>query len=328
MTFRKQKQMSRERVLGGNQPLAPTRIRTRTIPSYRNSKEDPSYKPSSRSRKNDRARPGNEKWENAAATNFINGSWTREEDETIVEWVKEHGPTCWTKLADLLPGRIGKQCRERWHNSLNPSVIKSQWTPQEDELICKYQAKLGNKWARISDMLPGRTDNAVKNRWNSTLKKRAAQILANMAPSANSSSTQSSDDDQDDFEDQQSSPAAHIPNKSEINDVHEEEKHEEEEVENSAEEKQDSPDDIQIPPRIFIPTPPVIEKNLLISLLSPVSPPSNRQSPLFNQEKDSPRLIPTTPTFDWGDPWNDNLDLITNKSPPLYDVDQLLCPDL
>ena len=322
--------MSRERVISGNQPLAPTRIRTRTMPSYRKSKEDPSYKPSSRSRKNERSRLGLEKWENAAATNFINGSWTREEDEQIVEWVKEHGPTCWTKLADLLPGRIGKQCRERWHNSLNPTVIKSQWTQQEDELICKFQAKLGNKWARISDMLPGRTDNAVKNRWNSTLKKKASQILANLPPSGNSSSTQSSDDD--DF-DQQSSPVAQLPEKSptSVNITSTSLHDEEEEATQSSEESQEEKDtSIQTPPRLLIPTPttPVIEKNLLVSLLSPITPPSSRQSPIFSDEKDSPRLIPTTPTFEWGDPWNDNLELLSNKSPPLYDVDQLLLPDL
>lgn len=302
-----------------NQPLAPTRVRSRVI-SYRSSKDD-SYRPSTRTRRNERSRNYIEKWENAAASNFINGSWTREEDETIVDWVKEHGPTSWTKLAELLPGRIGKQCRERWHNSLNPSVIKSQWTQEEDELICKYQAKLGNKWARISEMLPGRTDNAVKNRWNSTLKKKAAQILANMQPSA-SSSDNTSEEEENEVEESQSSPVP-IQNASE----HATSDHNEEENAHEANDEEVHETTTIDIPRITIPTSPA-EKNNTFQLLSPVSPPVSVKSPFF-LEKDSPKLLPPTPTIDWTDPWNDSLDFISRKSTStFFDVDQLLCPDL
>ncbi|EAY07611.1 Myb-like DNA-binding domain containing protein [Trichomonas vaginalis G3] len=169
------------------QPLAPTRVRNKINNCVKNVKwqkeEDellmklmlgnmhPNY---SRMAEHFPGKTGQqiaERWDKVLNPELVKGSWTRQEDEIIIKFVQENGTKNWKKLCELLPGRIGKQCRERWRNHLDPNINHQPWTPEEDNLLIKYHEMYGNKWVQISQLIPNRSDNAIKNRWNATIKK-------------------------------------------------------------------------------------------------------------------------------------------------------------
>ncbi|CAM9186575.1 unnamed protein product [Scytosiphon promiscuus] len=106
--------------------------------------------------------------------NPVKGPWSPEEDSLLKVLVDEYGSKKWSLIATQFPGRSGKQCRERWLNHLDIRVRKSAWTGGEDVVLCEAQERLGNKWSEISKLLPGRAENAVKNRFNSIITKRLA----------------------------------------------------------------------------------------------------------------------------------------------------------
>ncbi|CAH9050656.1 unnamed protein product [Cuscuta epithymum] len=104
------------------------------------------------------------------------GLWSPEEDEKLIKHITTYGHGCWSsvpKLAGLQ--RCGKSCRLRWINYLRPDLKRGTFSQEEENLIIELHAVLGNKWSQIAARLPGRTDNEIKNLWNSSIKKKLRQ---------------------------------------------------------------------------------------------------------------------------------------------------------
>ncbi|XAR49223.1 hypothetical protein NMG60_11032342 [Bertholletia excelsa] len=104
------------------------------------------------------------------------GLWSPEEDEKLIKHITKYGHGCWSsvpKLAGLQ--RCGKSCRLRWINYLRPDLKRGTFSQQEENLIIELHSVLGNRWSQIAAQLPGRTDNEIKNLWNSSIKKKLRQ---------------------------------------------------------------------------------------------------------------------------------------------------------
>lgn len=97
------------------------------------------------------------------------GPWTQKEDKLLIDWVNNNDDLNWKKCSQI-PGRSSKQCKVRWINSLNPKIVTSEWKIEEDYIIYTNFKKVGSGWTHISKLLPGRTDLAIKNRFNSKIR--------------------------------------------------------------------------------------------------------------------------------------------------------------
>ncbi|XP_058096825.1 transcription factor MYB93-like [Magnolia sinica] len=105
------------------------------------------------------------------------GPWTPEEDKKLVQHITKHGHGSWRALPKLAGlNRCGKSCRLRWTNYLRPDIKRGKFSKEEEETILNLHSFLGNKWSAIATHLPGRTDNEIKNFWNTHLKKKLIQM--------------------------------------------------------------------------------------------------------------------------------------------------------
>ncbi|KAA0041411.1 hypothetical protein IC582_009864 [Cucumis melo] len=127
-------------------------------------------------------------------TKLRKGLWSPEEDDKLMSYMLNNGQGCWSDVArNAGLQRCGKSCRLRWINYLRPDLKRGAFSPQEEHLIIHLHSLLGNRWSQIAARLPGRTDNEIKNFWNSTIKKRLKNLSSTPSPNTSSTGSPSTD---------------------------------------------------------------------------------------------------------------------------------------
>ncbi|XP_054791775.1 transcription factor WER-like [Prosopis cineraria] len=124
---------------------------------------------------------------------YKKGLWTEEEDRVLMEYIGVHGRKHWNRISKVTGlMRSGKSCRLRWLNYLSPNVKHGSFTEEEDDLIIRLHNLLGNRWSLIAGRVPGRTDNQVKNHWNTHLCKKLGITKQTKRPMKHKESSKSS----------------------------------------------------------------------------------------------------------------------------------------
>lgn len=118
------------------------------------------------------------RWNKSLKPGLVKGPWSVQEDQLLTEWVNKNGPRKWNQCCEYIHGRSGKQCREHWNNCLNPGLVKGEWTAEEDFLIMHFYQKYDGSWKKIINLFNGRTENSIKNRFFSQLRKLASNNLS------------------------------------------------------------------------------------------------------------------------------------------------------
>ncbi|KAJ0989257.1 hypothetical protein J5N97_007613 [Dioscorea zingiberensis] len=118
------------------------------------------------------------RWQMVLDPEIVRGTWSKKEDEKIIELVNKHGARRWLTISQGLLGRNANQCRERWTNHLKPSINRDSWTQEEEITLIIAHRMYGNKWTELTKYFPGRTDYAIKNHWNGSLKKKVDSYQA------------------------------------------------------------------------------------------------------------------------------------------------------
>lgn len=121
------------------------------------------------------------KLDNSSNSMSRTSKWTPEEDALVLQLVNENGTKNWEFISQIMDRRTGKQCRERYFYHLDPTLIKTPLSLSEQKLLIKLQNEMGNKWAQISTFLSGRSDNSIKNYWN-TAKRRVLRTKSAIDP--------------------------------------------------------------------------------------------------------------------------------------------------